>query len=61
MGYDQLNNASAVKGDRHARSAKRVNKRNVSEAGSALLTLATNVGSNRSVDSDLLSRTSHSQ
>ncbi|KAK2170010.1 hypothetical protein LSH36_5g16026 [Paralvinella palmiformis] len=41
MGYDQLNNASAVKGDRHARSAQRVNKRNVSEAVSSLLTLGT--------------------
>ena len=63
MGYDQLNNASVVKGDRHARSAQRVNKRNVSEAVSSLLTLGTIVcpSGQCTVDSDVRSHTNHSQ
>ena len=63
MGYDQLNNASAVKGERHARSAQRVNKRNVSEAVSSLLTLGTIVSPTGqcTVDSDVQSHTRHSQ
>jgi len=63
MGYDQLNNACAVKGDRHARSDQRVNKRKVCEAVSSLLTLGTIVGRTGqcTVDSDVRSHTSHSQ